>query len=286
MAKLGKLPLGVNEYELWMGDSASFATYKAVMSQSLAVKEAVQLRTSMSADDDSSYLIQRSGDLAIVSVHGPLLNVDNDYTRWMKMATYPEIRNAMIELAMDDRIKKVLLDIKSGGGAASGVDTGSGAISELRKRKPVIAFAHNLMASAAYWLGSAADQIYASRLSQIGSIGAMTVHMTFARALKEFGVDVEVFRSAELKAIGSPMEELSDKARAEIQLGIDTWHAEFVNHVASERGVAPARVQSDWATGQVFFAPKALQLGLIDGIMTFDGLVSAMLNQSFSSPSR
>lgn len=272
------------DFELWLGDSASLSMYRAVLAKSLDVNQELQLRQSVEdKTDKGSYLVQKEGSLGILRIAGPLLNIDNSLTRYFEMTTYPEIQNAAAELQMDSEIKAVILDIKSGGGAAVGVDTAAQALSKLRESKPVYTYTDNMMASGAYWLGVVADKVFASKLSQIGSIGAMSVHISVARAMKDFGLDVTVFRSTDLKAVGLPMENLSDEMKKEMQQSIDTWHNEFVGHVAAERGVPPMRVSTEWATGQVFFGTKALQLGLIDGIMTFNDLAQAVMSQHSSN---
>lgn len=78
----------------------------------------------------------------------------------------------------------------SPGGGVGGVPEAFAALAAVRGRKPTVALSNPLMASAAYWLASAADQIVASPSALTGSVGVYHLHEDYSRAADAVGVTV------------------------------------------------------------------------------------------------
>ena len=76
----------------------------------------------------------------------------------------------------DPKVKAILLDVDSPGGVADGVKTLADQILAARGQKPIVAFAHGQMCSAAYWLGASADRVMADDTAMVGSIGTVMTH--------------------------------------------------------------------------------------------------------------
>ena len=121
------------------------------------------------------------------------------------MTTYPDIRRAAIFGATDEKVSAILLDIESGGGSVNGVSDTGNLISMINDNvKPVTAFTDGLMASAAYWLGSSAGDVYSSKTSVVGSIGVISTHMEISAMLKKEGVGVTVMRAGRVQGARQP----------------------------------------------------------------------------------
>ena len=89
----------------------------------------------------------------------------------------------------DPKVRGILLNIDSPGGGIDGTADLAGMIHSARGEKPVVAFTDGVMASAAYWIGSAADAVYISGdTSQVGSIGVVAAHMDISKAEEMIGV--------------------------------------------------------------------------------------------------
>lgn len=71
----------------------------------------------------------------------------------------------------DDSIKGIILDIDSPGGYPVAGEEVASTLSRLVK--PNVAVIRSMGASAAYWAATGADQIYASKSSDVGSIGVI-----------------------------------------------------------------------------------------------------------------
>jgi len=129
------------------------------------------------------------------------------------------------------------------------------------------------MASAAYYLGSQADEVVASPSSMVGWIGTVLVHQEYSKADEMDGITTNIIRNPPGKYGGNRFEPLSDKARAEFQQQVDDSTAMFHNAVAKGRGVSVATVRESFGQGGGFTAQRAKAAGLVDRVDTFDGTI-------------
>lgn len=179
------------------------------------------------------------------------------------------LRNALD----DDRVAAVLLNVDSPGGTVSGVPALGEEVAAATK--PIWAHAQDLMASAAYWVGSQAGQIYASRAADIGSIGVYAAVIDDSRQAENEGVRVHVVRAGEHKGIGMPGAPVEKADLAQIQRHVDETRDLFVEAVAAGRGMDEGDVRA-LATGDTWRAHEAQELGLIDGVRSFEETLAAL----------
>ena len=174
---------------------------------------------------------------------------------------------AQIELAKDPNIKGVLINIDSPGGEMSASVAISDAIKELNSLKPVIAYASGTMASGSYYAAIGASQIYANRDSFIGSIGVIMQAPNAQELAKKIGISTQVVKAGEFKEAGTFMRSWSEDERAALQSLVDDSYKLFTSDVAKARNL-DINTSKEWANARVFLAEQALNLGLIDGIMS------------------
>ena len=134
------------------------------------------------------------------------------------------------------------------------------------------------MASAAYWIGSAANQVIVERTAQVGSIGVLYMHYDWSKYDAEMGLKVTVITSGKYKAIGNNAEPLSDDARAIIQAEMDQIYDLFIETVARNRGVSTEKVLVDMADGRVFIGQQAVEAGLADQTGSFEDALEAAVD--------
>ena len=125
------------------------------------------------------------------------------------------------------------------------------------------------MASGAYWIGSASNEVYASPSTMVGSIGVYTILRNVAKAAEQQGVKFHVFRAGDLKAAGNPYEEMNSEQLESLQKRVDDIYQNFVGEVAEFRNTTVEAVVKDFGRGSVFLAPEAKDRGMIDGVSTF-----------------
>lgn len=175
----------------------------------------------------------------------------------------------------DPMVKAIVLDVDSPGGTAAGVMEFASEIRAARGgTKPIVAVANTMIASAAYWLASQADEVVASPSAQVGSIGVYAIHQEASRLLDEMGITTTIIRSGPNKIDANEFEPLTDEARAHMQERVDETNAQFVGEVAKGRRVTPSQVEADYGAGRMFSAKQALAIGMIDRIGTVDEAIS------------
>jgi ClpP class serine protease len=107
------------------------------------------------------------------------------------------------------------------------VPEASDAIYAARQRKRVVAFTSDLMASAAYWLGSQASTLIAAESADIGSIGVFVAHTDCSGMMDDMGVKTTYIYAGEYKVEGNPTEPLSADSRAYYQREINATYVDF-----------------------------------------------------------
>lgn len=170
----------------------------------------------------------------------------------------------------DAGTKGIILRINSPGG--SPVQSGYiyDEIRRLRDQHPdikVYAVISDLGASGAYYIASAADQIYADKASLVGSIGVTAATFGFVGAMEKLGVDRRVYTSGEHKAFLDPFQPPKTDETQFWQGVLDTTHKQFIDSVKRGRGDRlKDKEHPELFSGLIWSGEQALQLGLIDGL--------------------
>jgi signal peptide peptidase SppA len=216
------------------------------------------------------------GAVSVVPVYGVIAHRTFEASSGM---TSTEMISAMLQRALNDgETSSILLDISSPGGGVEGVPELAAEIFAARKMKPITAIANNLAASAAYWIGSQADELIVIPSGQVGSIGVFSLHEDWSAWLEKEGIKITAMSAGEKKLEGNPWEPLDTEARAHFQKQVDEVYADFIRAVAKGRGVAQAKVKSDFGQGRVFTADEAASRDMVDGIATFDETVVRLMS--------
>jgi ClpP class serine protease len=133
-------------------------------------------------------------------------------------------------------------------------------------KTPTTTYVLGKMASAAYFVGSAADEVYMSKMSGVGSIGVYTMLVSQERKMKDEGYDVRVVRSTPLKGKGNPAEPIDEEAVKVFQEGVDAMHNVFVEEVALNRKKDKEYVLENMADGKMKYGDEAVEEGFVDGV--------------------
>jgi len=215
--------------------------------------------------------------VAVLPLFGIIFPKANLMTE-MSGATSAEQFGAQFARLMDDpSIDAIVIDVDSPGGNVYGIEEVSQQIYEARGRKPVVAVADHQMASAAYWIGSAADEIVVSPSSEVGSIGVFAAHTDMSVALEKEGYKISLISAGKYKTEGNPWEPLGEEAKAAIQKSVDEYYDKFSGAVARNRGVKVSTVRNGFGEGRVVGAEEAVKLGMADRIGTLEETVDRLL---------
>lgn len=194
--------------------------------------------------------------VAVINIKQPI----QKYSSWYGLGSKSFI-NILQNIAVDDSISGVVLDIDSGGGQVYG----TGEFYDFLKNypKPTVAYTDGYMCSAAYYLGNACNYIVANkRADHIGSIGAYASMVNFTGVFENLGAKVyDVYSSkspnknAEYRAL---MNDGDDKPYIENILDpiVDTFHEDM-------KATRP-NLSAEVLKGGTWSGEKALELGLVD----------------------
>lgn len=219
-------------------------------------------------------------DTAIIQIDGVIAK----HSRLVNGSSQPrgtsiESLNRQLDQAMEDaRVQSVFLRIESPGGSGAGLADFGDRVFQASAEKPVVAFADDLAASAAYWIGSQASVFYANQSAFLASIGVFSVLTDSSAAAEAEGFDIHIVGSGQHKGLGVPGTAVTPEHLEMIQTLVDQSHEEFVTAVLRGRadaGIIEA-VLRPLADGRVLKARDALTAGLIDGIMT--------MSEAFNAP--
>jgi signal peptide peptidase SppA len=191
------------------------------------------------------------------------------------------------QLMADESIGAIVLQIDSPGGNVAGTPEVARKIYEARgKGKAIIAQADSLMASAAYYIGAAADEIVATPSSEVGSIGVYAVHLDASGYNEQEGFKYTLIKAGKYKAEGNPYGPLSGEALAAAQDKVDQYYGMFVRDVAKFRGVSVDDVRNGYGQGRALLAKQALDAGMIEKVATLEETLTRLGGKKGSSTAR
>lgn len=230
---------------------------------------------------------RKEGAVAILPLRGVIANRMGMFDDISGGTSSEGFNRAFQAVLRDDLIKAIILDVDSPGGAVSGSAETSASIFAARGIKPIIAHVNATMASAAYWIASAADEIVVTPTGSVGSIGVLGVHDDVSAALEKAGVKKTIMKAGRFKTDFSPYSALGEEAQARMQKRIDAAYDMFVGDVARNRGASPDAVRNGFGEGDMVDAAEAVKLGMADKVATLEETLQRFGASQFgSAPSK
>ena len=218
-------------------------------------------------DKPADILRVNSSGQATIDIIGPLSMAGP--SRFMSFlgiqgTSYNSVIKAANEALADDEIETVTLKINSPGGTISGVDEAWAALRQLSAKKKVVAENHGMIASSAYWLASAANEIVALAPTALtGSIGVLITDYSGSRY-------TVVSRNAPNKVT----DPTTKAGRKVLEGRVNAIERIFIKRVAEGRGVSEETVAKKFGRGDVMIAQDpdsknadAISSGMIDGMI-------------------
>ena len=173
---------------------------------------------------------------------------------------------------------QLILAIESPGGSPVQSDL----IGQLIRRRAaetgvkVSAVIGDVGASGGYWLACAADQIYANRLSIVGSIGVITGGFGFDKFIARHDIDRRLQTAGENKARNEMFSPARPQDVAFTQELLDQAHGMFKAWVRERRGARLPAEETLVFDGGYMLGETARARGLIDGYSDIDALVKTL----------
>ena len=174
-----------------------------------------------------------------------------------------------IEKAFEmSKLPSVAVAINSPGGSAVQSSLIFRRIRQLAEEhgKTVYVFCEDVAASGGYYLALAGDEIYSDASSIVGSIGVIFAGFGFDKAIEKLGVSRRVYTAGEHKdALDSFQPERPQDVERLKVLQRDV-HDVFIGVVKERRAGRLKGSDQELFSGAFWSGPKAMELGLIDGI--------------------
>ncbi len=215
--------------------------------------------------------------VAVINISGVLTKATTPCSWLFGGASTQEIGSQLADAMADPAVQSVLFRIDSPGGTVDGTQELSSLIYSFRGQKPMIAYTDGMMTSAAYWIGSAADEIYISGDTvQVGNIGVVATHVDQSNADQIAGLKYTEITSGKLKRAASAHSPLSEDGREYIQETVDYLYSAFISDVAKNRGVSEEKALEMADEARTYIGKQAIEAGLVGGVSTYDGLINKL----------
>jgi len=222
-------------------------------------------------ESENKKILSINGDTATIEINGVLSRTGPDWIDKLfgfDGTAYNDIVEAVKDIESRDDIQTVRLEMNTPGGEVQGVDETYQLIAELAKSKKVYAVNNGLVASAGYWIASAANEIVGiSPTVETGSIGVIITAIDRGKG----GPYVKIVsRNAPNKSPDLQTEE----GRSVLQERADSLERIFFQRISEGRGVSVEKIKSDFGQGGVLVAQDpdpdkqdAIRAGMIDRVI-------------------
>ncbi len=226
---------------------------------------------------EATRFTQVSGDTALISVTGSLVNRGAWVGAYSGLTSYEGIGAQIDEVAADSDIRHVVLDIDSYGGEATGMSGLAAKIVDMRRKKYVVAVVNDVAASAGYGIASAADEIVVSPTSIVGSIGVVMMHIDRSREMEARGMKPTLIHAGAKKVDGHPFGPLPDSVRADMERDVMAFYDQFLATVEAGRGKRRLSAEKARKTeADTFIGEESIRLGLADRLGSIDDVLAEL----------
>lgn len=206
--------------------------------------------------------ISSGNKVAVIHISGQM--VTGDYMYGSGYAGSDSVSGYIRAAADNNSVKAIVLRIDSPGGTGSSSQEINAEIARVQAMgKPVVTSMGDMATSAAYYVASQTDYIYATPSTLTGSIGVYTVHYDYSEVYDESGIDVTMIKSGEMKDMGADFRPLTSDEKKYMQHVVNELFYVFVDDVAQGRNMSRADVLT-LADGRYYTGTDAVENGLID----------------------
>jgi len=173
---------------------------------------------------------------------------------------------AVLTLATQD--DETLIRLENAGGLVHEHGLAASQLLRIKQRKiPLTIAVDKIAASGGYMMACVGDRIVAAPFAIVGSIGVLAQLPNFHGWLEKHGIDFEQIKAGELKRTITMFGKNTEVERERVKEQLEDTHLLFKEFVTENRpGVDVERI----ATGEHWHASRALELKLVDELITSD----------------
>ena len=219
----------------------------------------------LARDQWSAATVPSGPHTALVTIRGEIADRSEASAEFV----LPAMRSAL----EDSDTKALVLLINSPGGSPVQAGLISDEIRRLRKKhgKPIYAVVEETCASAAYYIASAADDIYVDKASIVGSIGVLMDGFGFVGTMDKLGVERRLLTAGANKGFLDPFSPQTETQRQFAQVMLDQIHQQFIDSVKRGRGDR-LKATPETFSGLFWTGEQAIGMGLADGYGSLDSV--------------
>jgi len=175
----------------------------------------------------------------------------------------------------DAKVAQIVMLVDSPGGYAMGIERAVDAVRGANAQKPVHAYARNMMASAAMWIGAQARTITASRMADVGSIGVYTILEDSTKYFEKQGITRHLIKAGLYKGVGADGIPVTEQDLQVVASEVVAIYDSFVTDIAAGRKIDRAKALA-LADGRTHTGESLLATGLVDKLGRLDELVNEL----------
>jgi len=189
-----------------------------------------------------------------------------------------DILNTIDKASKDDKIKGIFMELSS-------IDAGIATIEEIRNAliefkesgKFIITFSDSY-AQGAYYLASAADQIYLNPAGSLDFIGLSAQVMFFKNTLDKLDIEPEIIRHGKFKSAVEPYmyDKMSPENREQIQTYMGSIWKHITGQISLSRNVTEKTLNEFADDLMLWDTEAALSHQLVDGLLYKDQVMDTL----------
>lgn len=231
-------------------------------------------------DDNSVLHLELDAQINEMQEENPLATLPIPGTDVRKIGLM-QLKQAIDHAKNDDNIKGIYVEV-------SQPITGFSSLAEIRHSllefresgKWVVAY-NETMSEAAYYLSSAADQVYLNPQGEV-EFNGLTVSIAFYKKLFEkLEIHPQIFRVGEFKSAVEPflMEQMSEENRLQLTEMANSINDHMLSEISESRNIGKQRLEEISDQMLVRNAAAAVEFGLIDSLLYPDEFLGVLRNR-------
>lgn len=203
-------------------------------------------------------------EIAVVPIDGMLMS-----------GSVSNFERLISQVEANDAVRAVVIEVDTPGGGVTASDELHHRIVKFKQNMqakgrtvPVIISMKSLATSGGYYLACAGDHIFAQPTTMTGNIGVMMSRFNLSKFAQEWGIEDSSLHStgSDFKTAGSMWRAETPEEQQYIQGLVDGAFTQFKDVVVAGRGGKLTAPIARIASGKVYLAAEAKDLGLIDDI--------------------
>lgn len=222
--------------------------------------------------------MQRVENVAVIPLKGFISKNQTLFSLIFGGTSLQGLKEAVTVAVKDEDVDTILFNADTPGGSTDGMADFGDFLKAAGQEKRIVTQVNGLLASGGMWIGSFSHEIIAGRMDRIGSIGVRAAIIDSSKQAEKNGIKVITIDTGDFKSAGMPGTPVTKAHIADMQKTVDTMFAEFKEAVITGRNLSEKQFKAV-SDGRMFFAPEALELGLIDAIGSMDDTLTRLTDK-------